>query len=145
MHMVSRIEMEFNSVVRYPSDLERMIFFQDLPPEIRKCGKIISKQIFTTLLCIQDTINNFRRRGIFRPDQKYFVSQIKQKIIDQEHIADKSTIPGFSNKLSSCSHIIIQYNQLDIKTNQFTMPFQDVIIQIRVKQIISTGRVHMFE
>ena len=135
----------FNSVKRYPSDTERLVFFQDLPPEIRGCGKILTKQIFSTLLCIQDTINNFRRRGVFRPEQKYFISQIKQKIIDQEHIADKSTIIGFADKLSTCDHILITYNQLDKLTNQFTIPFQDVLIQLRTKQIISTLIVHICE
>ena len=135
-----------NSIKRYPSDIERLTFFMDLPPEIRQCGSMLSKQIFTTLLCIQDTINNFRRRGVYRPDQRYLISQVQQQIETQEHICNKSTIFGFTQVLqSNLAPIQIQYNNPSNDINQFMAPLQDIVVQLRVNQIISAVNVHLTE
>ena len=132
---------QFNTVERFPSDVERLVFFQDLPPEIRGCGKVLSQQIFTTLLCIQSIVYNFRRRKLFRPDNKYILSQISEAISMQEHIKANSTIPMFMEKLKrnpkGGTYYTILYDTLDKKTNEHLIPLQDALLQTRVKHIRS--------
>ena len=87
-------------------------------------------------------IYNFRRRGVFRPNQQYVLCQIEDAIRKQEHIKDQSTIPQFLKKLkqnpNGGAYHEILYDTMDkYGTNQHMIPLQDALIKIPVKHIRS--------